>query len=65
MNHMHHTDYMSDHCGCEKHEKIDSEYECREQDDCGYNDNDVEYETFGCQENGIPCPPPLPGSYMR
>ena len=40
-------------CGCMQNEI----YECSEKS--------MTYETFGCQENGIPCPPPVPGNYMR
>lgn len=35
----------------------------REDNDCGCHN--MPYETFGCQENGIPCPPPIPTPYMR
>ena len=72
--------YMMDRCGdcgCMEHTHDDCGCMNHMHDDCGYNDNrrDNEtcdcdehrmgYETYGCQENGIPCPPPVPGNYMR
>ncbi len=52
----------------------DCEDDCDCNNDCGSNErsnqgcfteNSMTYETFGCQENGIPCPPPVPGRYTR
>ena len=72
--------HMHDDCGCIHHnhadcndrtayaEKRDNDCGCMEHAhvaDCGCNDNRMEYETYGCQENGIPCPPPVPGNYAR
>lgn len=50
-------------CGCEM-ETNDCDY-MNEKNDCGCHDHDMPYETFGCQENGIPCPPPIPTPYLR
>ena len=36
-----------------------------QEDSVGCNEQRMSYETFGCQENGIPCPPPGPGNFMR
>ena len=38
---------------------------CGEEVDRSFRENRMSYETFGCQENGVPCPPPVPTSYMR
>lgn len=58
------THYDHDDCGCMNHMYDDCGC-AHNDDDCGCNDNHMEYETYGCQENGIPCPPPVPGNYMR
>jgi len=63
----HHT--AQNDCGCRNNEN----YTHTSEDDCGCiqnqtyecSENSMTYETFGCQENGIPCPPPVPGNYMR
>lgn len=34
-------------------------------DRCECENSASSYETFGCQENGIPCPPPVPTCSMR
>lgn len=40
-------------------------------EDCGGNalekpcGKEQTYETFGCQANGVPCPPPVPAAFMR
>lgn len=53
-----------DACGCEMESNSSYDY-MNEANDCGCHDHDMPYETFGCQENGIPCPPPVPTTYMR
>ena len=32
---------------------------------CECHNHDMPYEMYGCQENGIPCPPPIPTPYLR
>ena len=56
---MHHS-----HMDC----RNEPEYEdcgCMREEEANIYDNRMTYETFGCQENGIPCPPPVPGNYTR
>ena len=59
-------------CGCV--DKVDSCGCVAETNDCGFTDercdcechnHDMPYEMYGCQENGIPCPPPIPTPYLR
>lgn len=41
------------------------EEECTRETNHDHTGCDMTYETFGCQENGIPCPPPVPPHYLR
>lgn len=60
----------SDNCGCMQndydrnvsHER--SGYYDDGNDSCDCNENSMTYETYGCQEKGVPCAPPVPNRYM-
>ncbi len=52
-----------DSCGCVAET---NDCECmNEKCNCECHNHDMPYEMYGCQENGIPCPPPIPTPYMR
>ena len=57
-------------CDCDQNCGRDRDRDCdcdwnRDRDRCGCEKEASAYETFGCQENGIPCPPPVPPCSMR
>lgn len=52
----------NDGCGCDCDSGM---IQPRTENDCGCEPLDLPYETFGCQENGVPCPPPIPVAFRR
>lgn len=49
-------------CGCDCDSGL---IQPRTESECGCETMDMPYETFGCQENGVPCPPPIPAAFRR
>lgn len=60
----------SDNCGCMQNDydrNVSHErpgYYDDGNDSCDCNENSMTYETYGCQEKGVPCAPPVPNRYM-
>lgn len=56
-------------CDCEdmdsRRRRRDCDCDRDMRDRCECENSASSYETFGCQENGIPCPPPVPTCSMR